>query len=334
MKKKRIIITGSVGFIGTALVKYLNKDYNIIGIDRRYPPDNFSQVKNYIHYPIDINDMGTLTEAKNIYAVIHLAASPGVRESHENFKQVCKDNILGTQRIIDRCISDWKPEKLLIASSSSVYGDNGKDGHALREDEIINPRSPYAMSKVANEQLMTTYKNCGLLDGIKTASLRFFTVYGPNQRNELAIRAFTDWILRDEPIILYGTGEQIRDFTHIDDICSGIKALMESDLPHDIYNIGSNDCHSINEIIYLICKITGKNVTINYQPRNMYDVDATLADIDRIFNDTHWQPEINFEDGLRGQIEWQKKQFDSQEFGRNLSHASRELAKAIKGMKK
>jgi len=315
--KKKICITGSAGFIGSALVKWLHKKYNIIGIDKVHPPKDLLNIKNYIHYQYDITKR--LPNEEDIYAVIHLAARPGVRDSHELFAEVCSDNIVGTQKVIDKCITSWKPKKLLISSSSSVYGDNGKDGHALKEDESVSPRSPYAMSKVAGEQLVTTYKNCGMLEGIDIASLRFFTVYGPNQRNELAIRAFTDWILRDKPIILYGDGLVKRDFTHIDDICSGIEELLRwKNFKHDVYNIGSGRNISIGKIIQMICEYTGKDVTINYQARNPYDVDCTKADISRIYEDTSnylisgkfkggWKPKIKFEDGLKEQIEWQKK---------------------------
>jgi nucleoside-diphosphate-sugar epimerase len=303
---KNIIVTGSSGFIGSALKTYLEKDYRIIGIDRK----GYLSRKTKDFYLQDINDgLPDLMDVDEIYAVIHLAALPGVRDSHKNFKQVCMDNILATQRVIQKCIDNWKPKKLLVASSSSVYGNLGKDGHALKEDEGVSPVSPYAMSKVATENLLVTYKNCGLLKDIDATSLRFFTVYGPHQRNELAIRAFTDWILQDKPITLYGTGKQVRDFTHIDDICSGIKRLLKWDDPYKYcYNIGSNDTHSINEIIHMICDITGKDVTINYQPRSIWDVDATNADISRIGKDWGWYPKVKFEDGLKGQIEWQKKE--------------------------
>ena len=336
MKKKVICITGASGFIGTALTKYLSKDYDIIGIDRRPPPDELMKFKNYTHYLKDINHLmiSDLPKAKNPYAVIHLAANPGVRDSHENFEAVCRDNILGTQRIIDKCISTWKPKKILLASSSSVYGDLGKDGHALEESDGVSPRSPYAMSKVAGEALVETYKNCGMLDGIETASMRFFTVYGENQRLGLAIRAFTDAILRDEPITLYGTGEQIRDFTSIDDICSGIKALLEEEILHwDIYNIGSGNSISINQIIQRIGTYLDKSVTINYQPRNRYDVDATRADITNICDDTCWEPKTDFDDGLKKQILWQKEQYESVKFGMELKDAAEKLSKTMKGKK-
>jgi len=318
MKKKKIIVTGCEGFIGSALTRHLCKNYHIIGIDRRKSSGPFKDNTEFYHQ--DIND--SLPDIENVYAVIHLAASPGVRDSHEKFEAVCRDNILGTQRIIDKCITSWHPKKLILTSSSSIYGNLGADGHALKEEEFPSPQSPYAYSKVADEMLMRTYKNCGMLDGIDACAIRLFTVTGEGQREELAIRAFTDRILRDEPIILNGSGKQSRDFIYIGDVCRAIQALLEIDFKHDIYNIGSGESHSINEIIHMIATYLDKDVTIKYQPRNCFDVDKTLADISRILIDTGklkmdnntgymyppggWKPKISFEEGLKREIEWCK----------------------------
>jgi UDP-glucuronate 4-epimerase len=302
--KEKVIITGISGFIGSALAEWLDKDYTIIGIDRvQWKNKGDRQFFNQ-----DIND--PLPDLEDIFAVIHLAARPGVRDSHELFSEVCKDNILGTQRILDKCITQWKPKKILIASSSSVYGDGGRDGHALEEIDKRNPMSPYAMSKCATEDLVTTYKNAGFLKGIECASLRFFTVYGPNQRNELAIRAFIDWILKDEPIIVYGTGQQRRDFTYIDDICRGIESLLKKGIgvfENNIYNIGSGESVSLYDIIYNVCTYLRKEVRINYQPRNIWDSEVTLSDSSKLYRATGWLPEVKFKDGLIKQIEWQRE---------------------------
>lgn len=303
--KKKILITGSSGFIGSAITKFLSKDYDIIGVDRKPILDELKSIENYKHYQYDIVEQ--LPDESDIYAVIHLAANPGVRSSHEKFENVCRDNILGIQKVFKKCIEDYHPNRILFASSSSIYGDNGKDGHASKESESVSPRSPYAMSKCANEDLAICYHNCDMLGITKTVALRIFTVYGENQRDELAIRSFANWMLKDEPIIVYGDGTQSRDFLHINDTCRAIKLLLECNLPnkYDVVNLGSGEAHTINNIIYSIATYLGKKVTIDYQPRNCYDVDKTLADITRINKLTGWKPEVVWKDGLKAQIEWQ-----------------------------
>jgi len=304
-----IIITGVSGFIGSALARYLLEQGNhkVIGIDRESWSDFdklYSEYKNVVFFKQDINDdLPRFNEP--IYAVVHLAARAGVRNSHENFKEVCKDNILGTQSVIKVCIESWKPKKLLVASSSSVYGDNGNLGEDLQEEKIRCPKSPYAMSKCATEDLLETYRNCGLLEGVDATAMRFFTVYGPNQRNELAIRSFIDHIIRDEPITIFGDGNQTRDFTHISDICKGINALLTYRTDSPVYNIGSGKCYSINDIVVMISGFTNKKVTIEWNPKDKYDVDSTLANTSRL-REMMWKPEKDFREGLKEQIEWQQ----------------------------
>ena len=328
--KKNIIITGSSGFIGSALIEHLHKKYNIIGIDKRSPLKRLSNTdcKFYIR---NINNLDLLPNCGEVYAVIHLAARAGVRNSHKDFECYCEDNILGTQKVIDKCISDWKPKKLLFASSSSVYGDSEYSGKSQRESYDTKPKSPYAMSKLAGEILLDTYRRCGMLKGINTTSLRFFTVYGPNQRNELAIRSFIDCVLKDEPIKLYGTGKQRRDFTFIDDVCDAIEVLLERDYNQSIYNIGSGKPQTINDVIYKISKYLDKNVTINYLPRDIYDVDETYACIDMM--KPFWQPKVDFDEGLKRQIEWQKEKHDYMKFGVSLKDVSEALSKMMRNTK-
>lgn len=288
--KNRIIITGIAGFIGSALADYLKEDVevifggcDIIGIDRN-PGLHVTHLQ-------DINDK--LPDIQDVYAVIHLAANPGVRDSHKNFENVVKDNILGTQKIIDKCITTWKPNKLLIASSSSIYGDS-----PIHEP---SPKSPYAMSKLACENLLTSYNNCGMLAGINTCAMRIFTVYGPRQRKGLAIREFIDKILRDKTITVYGNGEQSRDFIYINDLCKGIKNLLERYAP-PVIDMGTITSYSINQVIHLVTKLIGKEVRIIFEPSNRFDVKKTLS------NNKCDDYMIPFEEGLKKQILWQKNE--------------------------
>ena len=288
--KSRIIITGISGFIGNALAHYLSKDYQIIGIDKVEWED---KVPKSMFFKFDIND--NLPSFDNIYAVIHLAAKAGVRESDSQFEQYVKDNILGTKHILDKCVNDWKPDKILVASSSSIYGDRHCD---------YKPKSFYAMTKVAVEELINTYRNNGSLGNIDATALRIFTVYGPGQRKGLSIGNFVNNILQDVPITVYGDGTQTRDFTYIDDLCKGIKRIIDGTGSLErYYELGSQNSKSLNDVIYLISKLTGKTIRIKYEPMNKYDVMSTLSE-DSILTDT-----TPFETGLKNQIEWAKKKY-------------------------
>jgi len=289
--KPKIIITGVSGFIGSNLAKYLSENYKIIGIDKvDWEEKGLPALEGREFYFQNIND--PLPDIDDVYAVIHLAAKAGVRESMRKFDEYVYDNIIGTKSVLDKCVTSWKPKVLLVASSSSVHGDY---------DKGIHPKSPYAMTKVATEDLTESYKNCSLLD-CDCHILRFFTVYGPGQRKGLAIRNFIEGILKDEAITVYGDGTQKRDFTYIDDICKAIDYLLSYEQgSYCIHEMGSNKSISINSVIYEIADILDKEIKIKYEDRNRYDVLNTLAPCVCVDNIT------KFKEGLEKQIEWQKQ---------------------------
>ena len=265
MEKKRIVITGCSGFIGSRLAEYLSNTYRITGIDKSYWSRD---IKNTIFIHQDINE--PLPEMDDVYAVIHLAAKAGVRESQEKFDEYVKDNILGTKSILDMCAKSWKPKQILIASSSSIYGE--------RHNDEYHPKSLYAMSKVATETIAESYRNSKLLPETNICCMRIFTVYGPGQRRGLAIGNFIDNMLQDKPIVVYGDGTQRRSFTYIDDLCRGIEELLLEGrwLPHTI-DIGYSNTASINDIIYNLSKLLNKNVTIQYEDWDRHDVYKTKS---------------------------------------------------------
>ena len=241
--------------------------------------------------------------------VIHLAATPSVRDSDKKIEQVINDNILGTSLIVKKCIEEWKPRRMILASSSSVY--DGRDNSLMKESDQIRLLSPYAQTKLANEELVQMYINNGLLKCQNCALMRIFTVYGPRQRDELAIQAIIDSYLNNKKFYLHGTGEQRRDFTYIEDTCSAIEALMKAkNLSKDnpMYNIGTGENRSINEIIKLVGDILDKKLKISKDKPTRYDTMYTQANIDKINHYTKWKPCMKFEDGVKTQIEWQKKQ--------------------------
>jgi len=292
MKKKIILVTGCSGFIGKHLCNNLSKTYNIIGIDKVRGEIN----KDVDFYKQDINDAPIFRD--KVYAVIHLAAKAGVRESQSNYKQYVLDNIIGTKSILDNCVEYWKPEKILIASSSSIYGD--------RNNNEYHPKSLYAMSKVATEMIAESYRNSELLPETKICSIRIFTVYGPGQRKGLAIGNFIDNMLQDKSIIVYGDGTQKRDFTYVEDLCGGIEFLLREPNPEipNTTDIGWGTSTTINEIIHNISKLLNKKVTIQYEDWDKQDVYETKSKL----NDWLYGKPTPLEEGLRRQIKWQEKE--------------------------
>jgi len=311
MKHKRIILTGSAGFICSRLINYLSKTYpkdEFIGIDRKHNNVEIHN-ENVIIHKLDINK--ELPDYSGVDTVIHLAALPSVRDSEKRAEDVILDNILATQNIINKCIEDWKPKKLIITSSSSVY--DGSTEHEMYEDEKLKPLSPYASSKLACEQMVKMYVDNGRLKGIQPIVIRPFTVAGVGQRDELSIRAIIDSCLNDKVFTLYGNGLQKRDFCNIDDTCKAIEALMNCpSLKHTTYNIGTGKNISINEVIQKVCTMIGKPITINYQPATIYDTMYTIANIDRIKQDTGWESKVSFDMSLQKQIEWQKNELSKE----------------------
>jgi nucleoside-diphosphate-sugar epimerase len=310
---KKILITGANGFIASSLIQYLykkeyDKKYDFILIDRKLNPYGDKYSKNTKFYQLDINTW--LPDLDDVEIVIHLAALPSVRESDKRFKSVMDDNIYATHNIVKKCIEQWKPKKLLLASSSSVY--DGRENKPMREDSPIRLLSPYGHTKLFMEQMIQMYQNNNLLKDIQVGLMRIFTVYGPRQRDELAIQAIIDCYLQDKEFTLYGDGTQRRDFNYIEDTCSAIECLMNSGRLGGIYNIGTGENHSINEIIYFIGHLLKKNLTIKNKEPTIYDTMYTLANNKKLCKLTGWRKEMDFEQGVKNQIEWQKKQLTLQ----------------------
>ena len=301
MTKPTILITGCSGFIGRHLCKHLHNEYNIIGYDREDPHPKFSR---YIDRFVKRDITEELLNHNDIDIVIHLAARAGVRKSREEFDSYVKDNIIGTQRVLEKCIDSWKPKKILLASSSSVYGDRTTPS---KETHIYKPKSPYAMTKVAMEQISKTYRDCKLLD-CQICNMRFYTVYGPYQRDGLAIHNFIEGALRDKDIIVYGDGKQSRDFSYIDDLCEAILRLTRKQTLPFILNVGFGTNTSLNKVLDIISSHLNKKLNIKYRPRNRYDVMKTKADTRLLHRTLPTQiPIISIKEGIIKQIEQVKE---------------------------
>lgn len=317
---RTILITGGAGFIGSTLATRLLKENNkVIVIDNfndYYDPkikhNNIVEIinnNNFKLYKVDIRnreDVKKVFDENKIDIIVHLAAMAGVRPSIENPILYQEVNGLGTQIILEEARLH-NVNKLVLASSSSVYG-NCK-ATPFREDMIVDYAiSPYAATKKANEVMAHVYHK---LFDMNIIMLRFFTVYGPKQRPDLAINKFTRLILNDEAIPMYGDGSTSRDYTYIDDIVNGVikscQYVENNKNVYEVINLGSNHPVSLKEMIQVIGNTLGKQPRINQLPMQPGDVDITYADITKAKTLLDYIPSITFEDGIKKFIEWYKK---------------------------
>ena len=274
-----ILLTGHKGFIGSNLVKKLEK-HKIIGVDLK-DGNNI----------LDSNYINALFEFYHFDAVIHLAAIAGVGYSISHSEEVLTNNIIGFD-VIAKAAIKHNVKHFIYASSSSVYGDDGTQ------------KSPYAVSKATNELQAAMYSN---LSNTKFTGLRFFTVYGEGIREDLAISKFIKAMKANEPIYVYGDGSQKRDFTYIDDITEAIKLILESDKEwkNEVLDIGYGDSTPVTELIDILKWIINPTFDkVVYQDEKAYDVKTTLANTDKLYEWFGFKPRYDIKKGLR---EWQLK---------------------------
>jgi nucleoside-diphosphate-sugar epimerase len=240
---------------------------------------------------------------KDIEFIFHLAAQPGVRASWgRNFPRYVHNNIRSTQHLLELCKDHKNLRKFIYSSSSSIYGD--ADKFPTGEDTIPKPVSPYGVTKLAAEHLCQLYHNNNL---VSTICLRYFTVFGPRQRPDMAFHKFIKAMLNDEKIEVYGDGEQSRDFIYVEDVVQANISAMKENTDHSIFNIGSGNQATVNEAISTIQNIIGKEASIEYQKRASGDVKTTKADIQRAKKELHFEPSCSLRDGLISEIEWIKR---------------------------
>jgi nucleoside-diphosphate-sugar epimerase len=309
-----ILVTGCAGFIGSHVCTLLlDKGFKVIGVDNFDPfysrsVKELNLAKFKIHpafsfYEIDITEGLDAVSDKNIDAVIHLAAKAGVRPSIEDPAGYIKVNITGTQKVHDfmkvRGIS-----KLVFASSSSVYGNNIKMPFS-EDDNVDNPISPYAYTKKAGELMNYTLHHLYKADVI---NLRFFTVYGPGQRPDLAIHKFVERVAKAQPLVLFGNGETARDYTYVDDTVSGIYNALQYCLQNTgIYttiNLGNNTPVKLHELVDIIYNAMGKEKNVIHEPMQPGDVDITYADISKAGSLLNYKPATDMETGIKKFIAW------------------------------
>lgn len=317
---KTYFITGGAGFIGSSLSKKLLEEGNkVVTIDNFcefYNPKikennikEFEKNENYKIYRADIRDRQAIKQIfdeNQIDIVMHLAAMAGVRPSIENPVLYQEVNCMGTQNILEE-MKEHDIKNLVMASSSSVYG-NCKEV-PFREDMVVDYAiSPYAATKKANEVMTHVYHK---LFDMNVMMLRFFTVYGPKQRPDLAINKFTRLMLNDEEIPMFGDGTTSRDYTYIDDIVDGIKKsceyCMNNQDVYEILNIGNSSPVSLREMIDTIGKALGIEPKIKQLPMQPGDVDRTFADVSKAKKLIGYEPKTSFEEGIKNFVNWYKE---------------------------
>lgn len=312
--QKKILVTGFAGFIGSHLTeRLLNNRHVVIGIDEfndYYDPKikerNISLFKNnkkFFFNKVDIRDRNSVNE---IFArhkpdiVIHLAARAGVRPSLQQPALYEEVNVLGTLNLLEAAKNN-NCKKFIFGSSSSVYGEC--KNIPFKETEVnLKPISPYGVSKLTGERYCYTYS---YLYKIPIICLRFFTVYGPRQRPDLAIYKFTNLIEEGKPIPVFGDGVYKRDFTYITEIIDGIISSMNYDKPgFEIFNLGESRTTSVIDLVKLIESATGKKAVIDWQPIQAGDVPLTYADVSKAEKLLGYKPRTTPEEGIKKFVEW------------------------------
>lgn len=313
--QKHYVITGGAGFIGSHLINILKEDANLLiscidNFDPFYPrhlkllnTEDWEDYQNILVFDIDI--AGTTVEElqkilpQKVDVIIHLAAKAGVRPSIADPVGYQQTNVVGTQVLLDFAKQTSVPQ-FVFASSSSVYGVN--QNLPWTEDEKLLPISPYAMTKLAGE--MAGHVAAHLTD-LRFIALRFFTVFGPAQRPDLAIHKFIRAVETGEPIPVYGDGSTSRDYTYVGDIVQGILAAIHySATSFEIINLGNRYSIALNELIRTIEIVTGKKAQIESYPEQAGDVPHTYADISKAKRLLNYQPTTNLKDGIRAFYEW------------------------------
>jgi len=289
-----VVVTGAAGFIGShTCERLIARGHRVTGIDsfdsylyaaelKRGNAAALAPLPGFRLVEADICDRAAIADAidGSVDVVCHLAALAGVRPSLDEPLRYLRTNIEGTGVILER-LRTLGLHKLVFASSSSVYGVRPVGGEAFREDDpCLTPASPYAATKRMNELQISAYRD---LFGIGVIALRFFTVYGPRQRPDMAIAKFTQAIARGTPITLFGDGSSRRDYTYIEDIVTGVVAAIERITPgqYDIFNLGGTQTVSLQDLVEIIEGVVGKRALIDRRPLQPGDVPVTYANVDR-----------------------------------------------------
>lgn len=315
----KYLVTGAAGFIGMYVVeRLLEQGHEVVGLDnlndyylsilKDYRLSRLTSQRNFRFVQLDLADregMAALFAAEKFQRVIHLAAQAGVRYSIENPFAYVDSNLIGMMTVLEGCRHNGV-EHLVYASSSSVYGMNGKVPFS-ETDMVDNPVSLYAATKKSNELMAHSYAK---LYGIPVTGLRFFTVYGPAGRPDMAPWLFTEAILKGEPIKVFNHGKMQRDFTYIDDIVEGVLRIQDvipgGEIPYSLFNIGNNQPIELSRFIQAIETACGREAEKIYLDMQPGDVVRTYADTDRLEAIVGYKPQMEIEEGIARFVKWYK----------------------------
>lgn len=314
-----ILVTGSAGFIGYHLTKSLLKEgHSVVGVDnfndyydvslKEARSSDLKENENYKEIRGNISDLDLVKKIfseNKIDKVCNLAAQAGVRYSLVNPHAYIRSNLVGFTNILEEA-KNANVKDVIYASSSSVYGKNKKTPFSVN-DNVDKPISLYAATKKSNELIAHAYHH---LYDMNMTGLRFFTVYGPYGRPDMAAFLFADAISKGEPIKVFNNGKMRRDFTFIDDIVKGIKRSLEKSYPYEVFNLGNNSPVELEYFISLIEKAMGKEAKKDYLPLQPGDVVETYADIEYTKEKLDWQPETSIEEGVEEFISWYRRYYN------------------------
>jgi nucleoside-diphosphate-sugar epimerase len=307
----RVLVTGAAGFIGSHVCERLVADnHDVVGLDafipyypREIKESNLANLRGEPRFHFveaDLRDGGLESLVADSDAIIHLAAMAGPA-SWDQFDRYVSCNVTGTQRLLEAARQAGNPDqrRFIQVSTSSVYGTDARGN----EDAPLHPASPYGITKLAAEQLAFAYQRAF---GLPVVALRYFSIYGPRQRPDMAYNIFIRALLRKEPIVIFGDGEQSRGNTYIDDCVAGTIQALASGKPGTAYNIGGGVTITLNAAIAIIEDAVGVKATRQYTAARTGDQRHTLADISRARADFGYDPRVNPDEGLRAQVDWQR----------------------------
>ena len=323
--KLKILVTGAAGFIGFHLTKRLcDEGYYVIGVDNlndyydvQLKKDRLAELDVFIESGLfsfqkidiaDLSDLEAIFNETKIDIVINMAAQAGVRYSLENPHEYIRSNVQGFMNILECCRYN-NVSKLIYASSSSVYGGNAKLPFS-ESDRVDNPVSMYAASKRSNELMAHTYSH---LFGLNTIGLRFFTVYGPWGRPDMALNIFTKNIIEGKPLQIFNNGKHSRSFTYIDDIVESISKLLNVDSfenKYSIFNIGGENAIDLMNYVSMIESALSLKGTYDFLPMQLGDVEKTEADLQNLRKVIDFSPKTNIKTGIKKFVDWFRKYYD------------------------